>query len=290
MKTANLTTKDVARLLRISEATVKRWDDDGLLRAEKTVGGHRRFSIQAIASLRKERGMGADDFTSPQKKVRKKSRAKPLLSSADFTELLLRGDEDEASAALIDAYLNNHRLASLFDTTITHSMHKVGDLWFQGTITVADEHLTTRILLSALQKLRGIVVPDEPTGLTAICCGIEGDLHELPIHLAEIILEASGWEVTNLGPNTPLFALRDMVVQKRPQLICISARAITDLDRTAIEYVQLRKIAEKLGVVIVLGGEGFRDTTLRARFLSDYYVEDFAHFSDCIQSILRKKV
>lgn len=93
---------------------------------------------------------------------------------------------------LIDAYLQDHALATLFDTTITDAMHRVGDLWFNGTITIADEHLATRVMLNALPKLRGIVVPGQATGLKAVCCGIEGDLHELPIHLAEIIFESEG--------------------------------------------------------------------------------------------------
>jgi excisionase family DNA binding protein len=55
VRTARLTTRYVARLLSVSEATVKRWADDGALTSEKTVGGHRRFGIEAIARLRREK-------------------------------------------------------------------------------------------------------------------------------------------------------------------------------------------------------------------------------------------
>ena len=196
-------------------------------------------------------------------------------SSASFLEFLLRGEESEASAVLVDAYLHGHALASVLDSTITKAMHRVGDLWFEGTITIADEHLATRVVLSALQKLRSIAVPAKPTGLKAICCGIEGDLHELPIHMTELILETEGWEAKNLGPNTPLFALREMVARQRPQLVCVSARSIADLDRATIEYAQLRRITGKLAAAVVTGGEGFRDRTLRERFPSEFYAEDF---------------
>ncbi|HKZ78695.1 MAG TPA: helix-turn-helix domain-containing protein [Pyrinomonadaceae bacterium] len=280
---SNLTTREAARLLHVSEATVKRWADDGLLRPEKTVGGHRRFSIQAIARLRRERGLDAHN-----QQQRKKVGATPTLSPATLLELLLHGAESEAGAALIDSYLHGDSLATLFDYTITETMHQVGDLWFKGTITVADEHLATRVVLSALEKLRGIVVPAEPTGLKAICCGIEGDLHEVPIHLAEMLLEKEGWEVLNLGPNTPLFALRDMVAQQRPQLVCIAAKRITDLDRLVIEYGQLRKVTEKIDALAVLGGEGVRDVTLRERLPADFYGEDFAGFSTFLRKFKPK--
>ena len=287
MATANLTTKEVARLLHVSEATVKRWADDGALRSQKTVGGHRRFSIQAIARLRRERGIGAQ--TNLSGAGRKKATTKPLLSPATFLDLILRGDDLEASAALIDAYLHHHTLASLFDTTITKAMHEVGELWQRGDITVADEHLATRVVLGAIQRLRAIIVPAETTGLKAICCGIEGDLHELPVHLAEMILESEGWEVMNLGPNTPLFALSDMVKQKRAQLVCISGRTLADLDRAAIEYGQLRKVTTKLDAAVVVGGEAFRDPILRARFPAQLYATDFEALSKFARALAKKK-
>lgn len=281
---ANLTTKDVARLLLVSEATVKRWADDGLLLPKKTVGGHRRFSVQSIARLRREQGI-APDALSPTKRTRKKMVPGRLPSAESFSELLLSDNEAEATAQLIDAYLQNHALATIFDTTITDAMHRVGDLWFNGTITIADEHLATRVMLSALQKLRGIVVPGQATGLKAVSCGIEGDLHELPIHLAEIIFESEGWNISNLGPNTPLFSLRDMVAQKKPDLVCISARSIVDLDRATTEYAQLRKIVERINGTTVLGGEAFRDLNLRQRFPAEFYAESFGGLSTFVKEL-----
>ena len=211
-----------------------------------------------------------------------------LPSAESFGDLLLSENEAEATAQLIDAYLQNHALASLFDTTITKAMHRVGDLWFNGTITIADEHLATRVVLSALQKLRAIVVPGQATGLKALSCGIEGDLHELPIHLAEIILESEGWDVSNLGPNTPLFTLRDMVARKKPDLVCISARSIVDLDRATTEYAQLRKTVEKINGTTVLGGEAFRDSNLRQRFPAEFYAESFSGLSKFVKEQAKK--
>jgi excisionase family DNA binding protein len=285
VSSANLTTKEVARLLHVSEATVKRWADDGLLHSSKTAGGHRRFSTHSIASLRREHGIG------PALGVRrplKKSRAAVLSSSESFRELLLGGEEKEAAALLIHAYMEGQSLAALFDKTITEAMHEVGELWFRGTITIADEHLATRVILSALQKLREIVIPVETTGVKAICSGIDGDLHELPVHLAEMILETEGWATRNLGPNTPLFSLREMVAQQRPQLICISARNIADLDRATAEYAQLRRVTTKLSASVVIGGEGFRDSTTRQRFPCDFYAQDFAGLTKFVRALSKR--
>ena len=276
MRTARLTTKHVARLLSVSEATVKRWADDGVLTSEKTVGGHRRFGIESIARLRRERSLHGG--AAPVAKVVKK-KTKALPSADDFLRLILAGDESEAGAALVDAYMAHHALDSIFETIVTQAMHQVGDLWLKGSVTVAEEHLATRVVLTAVQKLRSVMVPHEPNGLSAICCGSEGDLHELAVHLVTLVLESKGWNVLNLGANTPLFSLQEMVSRQRPQLVCISARTIANLDRAAAEFAQLRRVANRLEARIVLGGEAFRDPNMRVRFPADFFPADFPALS-----------
>lgn len=286
--TNSLTTKAVAKLLRVSEATVKRWAASGLLQSEKTVGGHRRFTLNAVAHLRRELGIGPGAHTLSPQTAQKRHKV-ILPSSVQFAETLLRADEKEAGAVLVQAYLNGAALATLFDETITGAMHQIGDLWFKGSITVADEHLATRVVFSALQTLGAAMMPVPPSGLKAICCGIEGDLHELPVQLARMILESEGWEVQSLGPNTPLFALSEMVARQRPQLVCIAARSISDLDRATAEYSQLRKITGKLGVPVVIGGEGFRDPGFRERFPSEFYADNFAGFSKFVRALIKSR-
>jgi len=287
--TDSLTTKAVAKLLRVSEATVKRWADSGLLRSDKTVGGHRRFSLNAVARLRRELGIGPG-AGKPSGRSARKSASIDLPPPVQFADTLLRADEKEAGAVLVQAYLSGAALTTLFDETITKAMHHIGELWFRGSITVADEHLATRVVLSALQTLSAAVMPVQPTGQKAICCGIEGDLHELPVQLARIVLDSEGWEVQSLGPNTPLFALSDMVARQRPQLVCISARSISDLDRATAEYGQLSKITGKFGVSVVIGGEGFRDPVFRERFPSEFYADNFAGFAKFIRGLINKRL
>ena len=287
--TDSLTTKAVAKLLRVSEATVKRWADSGLLQSDKTVGGHRRFSLNAVAHLRRELGIGPG-ADKPSGRTAQKSASIDLPATVQFAGTLLTADEKEAGAVLVQAYLSGAALTTLFDETITKAMHHIGELWFKGSITVADEHLATRVVFSALQTLRAALMPVQPTGHKAICCGIEGDLHELPVQLARIVLESEGWEVQSLGPNTPLFALSDMVARQRPQLVCISARSISDLDRATAEYGQLSKITGKFGVSVVIGGEGFRDPVFRKRFPSEFYADNFAGFAEFIRGLINKRL
>lgn len=284
MATTTLTTKEVARLLNISEATVKRWADDGTLPSEKTAGGHRRFDLHAVTQLRREQTAEAGNRAIVSGSAGTSDPTSPLTEPAVLLELIRRGDEAAVTTTLIADYVANHPLAEIFDHSLAGTMCAIGELWENGEITIADEHLATRVVLTALQQLRVVVRPAMPTGLRAICCAIEGDLHELPVHLVQMILESEGWEATNLGPNTPLFALSEMVRQRRPQLVCVSARILADPDRAAREFGELRQLANRLGTVLVLGGEGFRDDSLRGRFPADLYARSFGALQAYLQT------
>ena len=52
-----LTTKDVARLLRVTDGTVRYWSQRGALRAEVTPGGHRRFLRTDLEAFARARGV-----------------------------------------------------------------------------------------------------------------------------------------------------------------------------------------------------------------------------------------
>jgi len=282
-----LTTQEVARLLNVSEATVKRWADHGVIQSEKTVGGHRRFGLAEIARFQRERGVAPTHQVPPRAASKAAFRAE--VSPALLFRHLTEGDEEETAAMLISAYLHGQSLVSLFDRAITTAMHRVGDLWYRGELTIADEHLATQTAIASIQKLRSVIHVSPPNETRALICGIEGDLHELPIHLLHSLLEADGWDVINLGPNTPFFTLVDALAKHRPELLCISAKLILDPDRLVRDYAQVRKTANKLHGAIALGGEGFAKRLLRERFPSEFYAENFEQLLGFARSLIARK-
>lgn len=271
-------------MLHVSEATVKRWADDGLLQSEKTVGGHRRFSTTETARFGRYR-------PAPESPAHVKRDAQQTDAPAgDVADLLfvhlIEGDEEEAAALLVHAYLQGQGLATLFDQVVAKAMHRVGELWYRGELTIADEHLAARTAITTLQKLRNVIRLALPTGMKAMLCAAEGDLHEIPLHLVQLLLESDGWTVINLGPNTPFFSLADAVAKHRPQLVCISAKLLGDPDRAARDYEQLRRVAAKVKCTIVIGGDGFADAKLRQRFPATSFAKDLPELDNYVRSLI----
>ncbi len=126
-----LTTKEVARLCRVSDATVKRWEDAGLLHSERTNGGHRRFRAEEVIRFQREQELGLKqshgDESVTMASVRQPENKKFAGSSCFHS--LLSGCEESFSNILITAHLDGTPLATIFDELICPAMRQIGELW-----------------------------------------------------------------------------------------------------------------------------------------------------------------
>ena len=288
----SLTTKEVARLCRVSDATVKRWHDAGLLKSERTSGGHRRFSAEEVCRFQREQGISlkvsygdeASQITAAQRLPKKDYSHFTYFEAGSLSSLffhaLIGGFEEEAANILINQFINSENLASIFDTTISDAMRCIGELWLMGELTVAQEHLATRTTISALHKLRSVLPIAESNNKVAICCATEGDFHELPTYLAQLIFENQGFEVINFGANTPLYSLSEEINHYLPAIICISMTTFENIERSSHDYKQFREKMLELKIPIAVGGRIFNQNNVHNRFPADYYPKTFTQLRE----------
>lgn len=278
MSEANcLTTREVARLCHVSDATVKRWEESGLIKSERTSGGHRRFRAEEIARFQRQQGIGLKQCHGDGSglAVSLRRRSNKTHSDCTFFQSLVHGCEDEAANILINSFLQGEKLEKIFDDLFCPAMRQIGDLWFSGEISITQEHLASKTSLNALHKLRYILPVSEITGEIAMCCALEGDLHDIPTHLAQLIFENEGFEVVNFGANTPLYSFTEEVGCYAPNVICISGTIMTDIERLARDYKEFRERIAKLKIPIILGGKVFEDSRIQQRFPAELYARDF---------------
>ncbi|MGB7926261.1 MAG: helix-turn-helix domain-containing protein [Pyrinomonadaceae bacterium] len=279
----NLTSREAAQLLGVSEASVKRWADSGLLPAFKTAGGHRRFRPEDVAAFRRQ-GLARESAGAFRERP---ADAPPIDDALDETlpqlifETIVGGHDEEAGSALVGLYLRGHTVARIADAALCPALRKVGDLWRAGELSVAQEHLATRTALAALQALRASLNVREREGArVGLCCSVEDDFHELPVHLTALTLEARGWSVVNLGTSTPFFALAEAVSRFSPRLVCVASTVFNHPDRAAREYGEFSAAVESAGASVVLGGAGFEGEVVRRRFPADLHAQTFVQLDE----------
>jgi MerR family transcriptional regulator, light-induced transcriptional regulator len=282
MKT-RLTSKEVADLLGVSDASVKRWADSGVLSTEKTAGGHRRFRPEDVAAFRRtaqrqlaerpER-QASVGVTPPHTGAAAQITPDDELANSMF-EQIAGGLDEEASATVVGLHLHGHTAALIADRVICPALRKVGDLWRTGEVSVAQEHVATRVVRSALQALPVSIDGGYAGHRLALCCSVEDDFHEVPIYIASLVLAERGWQVVSLGTSTPFFALAEAVARFRPQVVCVCSTVFNQPDRAGREYAEFADAVEHAGASTVFGGAGFADEAMRHRFPADLHADTF---------------
>ncbi|HYE79400.1 MAG TPA: B12-binding domain-containing protein [bacterium] len=264
-----LSTRELARVCGVSESTIKRWADEGLLRCLKTPGGHRKFRLEDLAEFAHTHQFGLEELGELSERQRVQVAVDRLLRARDasslmhaFLDALLVGDRLTALHLLrraIDAGYDPNHLA---DQVVAPAMHAIGERWQCGTVAVHEEHRASQIVLDAIGEIRGRV--PEAAGGRPLAVGAcpPGEQHVIGLKLILTLLALQGWRTIDLGADTPWDGIAAMAAGQRAEVALVSSSYVPDRHAFVAGY---RTMAQALGAVpcrVVVGGGGFTEDLL----------------------------
>lgn len=269
--------RQAARALGVSESSLKRWCDQGLIRMTRTAGGHRKLPIAEVlryvrdhnCPLRHPDLLGLP-AASPRAAIGL-GRAVPLL-----VDSLLAGDDVVARQLVVDLYAAGHPLSVLFDEVIAEAFRQIGDRWECGTAEVYQERRGCQIALRTLYDLRRMQTPPPETGRIAAGGAIEGDPYSLPTTMAELVLREGGWRATSLGSSLPVDSLIRFIREVRPVLFWISVSHLENPERFLERFALLSQTCTEAGTALVAGGRVLTEP-LRQRMCYAAYGDTMQH-------------
>jgi len=258
-----LSTRQVATLLGVGEATVKRWADAGEIDCFRTPGGHRKFRLRDVTAFVHQRQYQA---AGPVPEALTQG-ADELGEAAvqHFQAAALRGDAAMLVAQLASLRLRGHSLAVLFDEVAAPALHAVGDQWAQSGLSTADEHIASQAVIDAVARAQPLAEPPgepvRPDRGTAIVAAVAGELHDIAARMAACLLRAQGFEVLAPLAQTPARDLANLILRARAVLVVLSSTVHPDVG----EQVALAlAAAQQTGGRVLVGGSAMRNVRLPA--------------------------
>ena len=148
----------------------------------------------------------------------------------------------------------------LIEELIIPLVYKVGDLWHDGDIRVANEHLASAVIRSFMTNLLEQHMPSENAPII-ISATPRGQDHELGALIVGVIAAAAGWKVIYLGPNLPVEEIAAVTDSLHANLVALSIVFPGDDLQLKKELRHLRQMLPT-NVKLIIGGraaDGYLD-------------------------------
>jgi methanogenic corrinoid protein MtbC1 len=97
----------------------------------------------------------------------------------------------------------------------------------------------------------------KPNGRTIVVSAVEGDTHDIGLHVAADFLEIAGWRVIFLGNNMPPGDLVRAVDDFEADVLALSATLPSQRRNVAQTINLLRAQADRATIPVLVGGRAF---------------------------------
>ncbi len=237
--------KRLAVALGVSESSIKRWIDSGLISVSKTAGGHRRVPLHAVIRFVRDQGM---EVVHPEVLGLPGSGPSTAIdpghvNTDQLVDVLTSQRAELAQGLIVNAYVTGMPLHALFDGPIREALDRIGMQWHAGPRWIVTEHRSTQVIVQTLSHLRALLPPAEEDAAVAIGCAPASDVYLLPSLMADVILADVGFQEINLGPDTPFEALAAAVEESHPLLVWLSLSSHPNVDEIADGIRQIRALS-----------------------------------------------
>jgi len=192
-----------------------------------------------------------------------------------YLAALVAGARREALELGVEEALSEDLPApSVYLEVIQAAQHEIGRLWQEKRLTVAQEHVATDISRWAVAQLQPHLPSQPSNGKRVVVACVEGELHDLGARMVADFLEMAGFDVNYLGANVPAESLAELVRERRPDLLALSATASPHVAALRRAIVAVRGVAGDR-IPIAAGGQVFlRKRGLGRRLGVDIHAPD----------------
>ena len=265
-----LNSKEVSGILGINISTLKRWTDSGKLGCEKTAGGHRKFTMQHVRDYYKNNSNSLKGETlSLETKDHKKVYG--LINQQDYKQLAilladssLKSDDSTVGTIVNGLYMNGTPVADLFDFVVDVAGNIVENKLKQNQIVHTDAYLSRKLITRSVDGLNRNKPNGNSNGKNALCVNFEDNLPDIGVVMSEVLMRHSGYNVFNSGSHAQLGELSEIIINRNIDIVlfylcnlqCCNAVVEENVSKTVKQIYDSIKIAEKLEIQILFGGEG----------------------------------
>jgi methanogenic corrinoid protein MtbC1 len=178
----------------------------------------------------------------------------------EYWSALERGDRHGALAVVKRVQEAGEAAIDVIDRLVVPAQARVGELWFDGEWTVAQEHVATSINEGLVHWMSSFAPPADPDAPLVLVSCLERERHALPALLVAEALGLAGYRVNYVGGDPEPGDLLRQILLLKPRAVLFSASLTSSLGVQKPLFGNIRAI----GIPVVVGGQAFGGDERRA--------------------------
>ena len=290
--------------------TLRAWERRyGVPNPQRTAGGHRLYSQAEIDMLkwlvaRQAEGLSishavelwqqlTDDGVDPAEAYT--GEAAPIEPVAPISgsqlgqrreawiNACLAFDEARAQRILAEAFAT-YPMETVCLELLFFALRQIGNGWYQGDVTVQQEHFASTLALRQLEALLAALGP-QARGEKILVANPAGEQHTFSSLLLTLMMRRRGLDVVYLGANVPLLRMSELLEQVDPAIVVLSAQTL----RTAATLKEMAEFLTDAGFITLFGGAVFNSVPEIRNVIPGYFLgQDLQEAPDVIHRFLQK--
>jgi MerR family transcriptional regulator, light-induced transcriptional regulator len=224
-------TKELAKLFRVDESTIKRWTNAGKLNCFKTPGGHRKYTsdhvLEFIRAYSYEVNAEKKDIAAPDPhQWAPVPEFNPDMMRELFLNLSLRGSVELLLEVLQRSHLSHYPLVDIYENIVGKNVMQLAEMRRKKIVSKEELHKASSAITNSIVQFRLLTPRILPNGKTAVTASLTYGAQDIILLCAAHLLEMNGWKVYYLGSNVSVSELATALRKFSPDVLCLPAEYV----------------------------------------------------------------
>lgn len=185
-----------------------------------------------------------------------------------------------------EASKEKHSAEELLEKGLIAGMKEVGRLFSSQEYFVPEVLLAAEAFYAGFDLVSPLIKTKQMKEKGKIVIGVvEGDIHDIGKNIVKVMLEASGYQVVDLGKDVPTERFVDSVTRENPKILAMSALMTTTMMKMkdVVKSLEHKKLRNKVKVII--GGAPVNEDYAK-RIGADGYGEDASAAVSLVEDLI----
>ena len=180
-------------------------------------------------------------------------------------------------------------LSTLPDDELVAGMTIVGIDFRDGILFVPEVLMSANAMKTGMAILKPLLSQsDEPTAGKMVIGTVKGDIHDIGKNLVCMMMEGAGFEVIDLGINTPVEEYLAALEEHKPEILGMSALLTTTMPYMKVVIDTMKEQGIRDDYIILVGGAPLNEEFGEA-IGADAYCRDAAVAADTAKQLVAER-